>query len=48
MHDSLVDHLVERRRGRHAPNSVLCDGWPELRIERRPGADHPRSRPRYS
>ena len=44
---AMAPGLAERRRGLHAPDSVLCSGWPEVRIERRPGADFPKTRPRY-
>ena len=39
--------IAERRLGCHPPDSVLCTGWPELRIEPHAGADFPRTRPRY-
>ena len=45
--DALAPAIAARRRGRHDPSSVLCTGWPVIRIEPNPGADFPRTRPRY-
>ena len=39
--------IAGRRQGLYPPDSVLCTGWPVLRIEPHPGADFPRTRPRY-
>ena len=44
---AMAPGLAERRRGLHPPDSVLCSGWPEVLVERRPGADFPKTRPRY-
>ena len=45
--DTLGCELERAREGLHDPGSVLCTGWPDIRIERRPGADYPTRRPRY-
>ena len=45
--DAMQARLAERRRGLHAPDSVLCSGWPVVQVEPHPGADFPRTRPRY-
>ena len=45
--DAMAPAIAERRQGRHPPDSVLCTGWPVLRIEPHAGADFPRTRPRY-
>ena len=45
--DAMAPGLAGRRHGLHAPDSVLCSGWPAVRIERGPGADFPKTRPRY-
>ena len=45
--DAMASAIAERRLGCHPPDSVLCTGWPELRIEPHAGADFPRTRPRY-
>ena len=45
--DGLDDYLAERREGLHDPSSVLCTGWPELIVEKRPGANFPARPPRY-
>ena len=44
--DSTASAIAERRLGCHPPDSVLCTGWPKLRIEPHAGADFPRTRPR--
>lgn len=45
--DAMAPGLAERRCGLHAPDSVLCSGWPAVHVERHPGADFPKTRPRY-
>ena len=45
--DAMQTRLAERRRGLHAPDSVLCSGWPVFHVEPHPGADFPRTWPRY-
>ena len=45
--DAMEDWLAGQRRGLHPPDSPLCTGWPELRIEGRAGADFPAQRPCY-
>ena len=45
--DGLDAYLAERREGREPPDSVRCTGWPDLIVEKRPGANFPRERPRY-
>ena len=45
--DAMAPAIAGRRLGLHPPDSVLCTGWPVLRIEPHPGADFPRTRPRY-
>lgn len=49
--DAKTEWLVDRRRGLHPPSdarsTLTAAGWPELRIEPRPGADFPAERPRY-
>ena len=45
--DAKANWLAGRRRGRHPPDSVLCTGWPVLRIEPHAGRDFPAVRPRY-
>ena len=45
--DAMQTRLAERRHGLHAPDSVLCSGWPAVQVEPHPGADFPRTRPRY-
>ena len=45
--DALAPAIAARRQGLHPPDSVLCTGWPVIRIEPHPGADFPRTRPRY-
>ena len=45
--DAMASAIAARRKGRHPPDSVLCTGWPTLRIEPHAGADFPRTRPRY-
>ena len=45
--DAMQTRLAERRHGLHAPDSVLCSGWPVVHVEPHPGADFPRTRPRY-
>lgn len=44
--ERLAPELARRRADLHPPSSVLCNGWPEIRIERHSGADSPAS-PRY-
>ena len=45
--DARADHLHARRQGLHRPDSVLCTGWPEIYVDRKPGADFPATHPRY-
>ena len=45
--DAMAPAIAERRQGLYPPDSVLCTGWPVLRIEPHAGADFPRTRPRY-
>ena len=45
--DAKANWLADRRQGLHDPSSVLCTGWPVLRIEPHAGADFPATRPRY-
>ena len=45
--DAIANWLADRRQGRYPPDSVLCAGWPVLRIEPHAGADFPATRPRY-
>ena len=45
--DALAPGLAARRQGLHPPDSVLCTGWPVIRIEPHAGADFPKTRPRY-
>ena len=45
--DAMAPAIAERRVGCQPPDSVLCIGWPELRIEPHEGADFPHTRPRY-
>ena len=45
--DAKANWLADRRQGLHDPDSVLCTGWPVLRIEPHPGADFPATPPRY-
>ena len=45
--DAMAPAIAERRQGLHPPDSVLCTGWPVLRIEPHAGVDFPRTRPRY-
>jgi len=45
--DAKANWLADRRQGLHDPGSVLCTGWPVLRIEPHAGADFPATRPRY-
>ena len=46
--DSMQPQLEEARQGRYPPSSVLCNGWPDLRIETHEGRDYPQRRPVYS
>ena len=45
--DAKANWLADRRQGLHSPDSVLCTGWPVLRIEPHAGADFPKVPPRY-
>lgn len=49
--DAKTDWLASRRAGLHPPSdarsTLSTAGWPELRIEPRPGRDFPAERPRY-
>ena len=45
--DAMAPAIAARRQGRHPPDSVLCTGWPALRIEPHAGRDFPATRPRY-
>ena len=45
--DAKARWLADRRQGLHPPDSVLCTGWPVLRIEPHAGRDFPATRPRY-
>lgn len=45
--DEMKDWLARERAGLHPPDSPLCTGWPELRIEPHAGKDFPAQRPRY-
>ena len=45
--DAKANWLADRRQGLHPPDSVLCTGWPVLRIEPHAGRDFPATRPRY-
>ena len=45
--DAKAIWLTRRRQGLHPPDSVLCTGWPVLRIEPHAGKDFPATRPRY-
>ena len=44
---ALGGYIAEAREGRYEPSSVLCNGWPILRVERHPGRDFPQEIPRY-
>ena len=43
----LDGYLTEARRGLYPKSSVRCTGWPEIRVDDRPGADYPNYRPVY-
>ena len=45
--DAMAPGLAERRRGLHPPDSAPCSGWPLVLVEPRPGADFPKTQPRY-
>ena len=42
------DFLPSAREGLHEPGSVLCTGWPEIKLETQPGKDYPEEAPSYS
>ena len=45
--DALTPDLARRRKDLHDPGSVLCTGWPDIYIQRFPGADYPVLKPHY-
>ena len=45
--EALSEHLAARREGRHPPGDTRCTGWPDLLVERHPGASFPTDRPQY-
>lgn len=45
---ALQPALEEDRQGRYPPSSVLCGGWPVLKIETRQGKSYPERRPTYA
>ena len=45
--EALSGPLAARREGRHPPHDTRCTGWPEILVERRPGASFPAEPPQY-
>ena len=43
----LQPYIDEMRAYEYEPESVLCNGWTTIRVERRPGSDYPLCRPVY-
>lgn len=47
---ALTEHqawLRAKRAHLHPIDSVLCTGWPDLRVQNHPGTDYPTQRPHY-
>ena len=45
--ETLESEFARKQEECYPPSSVLCDGWPELLVEREPGQSFPTERPRY-
>lgn len=44
---SLQEYLEGLRAGQSPPTSVNCNGWSDIRVQTKPGADYPSHRPHY-
>ena len=42
------DYLRQEQAGRARPDSVACNGYPDIFIQQHPGRDYPSKRPCYS
>ena len=44
---AMADYLADLRIGQYETSSVLCVGWADLTIERKPGRSFPHRVPHY-